>query len=127
MKILSYLQKKFEPWEIKVRDHCHFSLDGHIRGMVHQWCNLNIRSTYFLPVIIHNARNYDNHLIIKEIPKNYAECINIIPINFEKFTTFSLDSIKFMDSYQFLDSSLDSLVNNLKKSNHDFAIFNQFF
>lgn len=119
--------KQFAPWEIKVRDHCHFSPDGHIRGMAHQWCNLNMRSTYFLPVIIHNARNYDNHLIIKEIPQNYAENINIIPINFEKFTTFSLDCIKFMDSFQFLDSSLDSLVNNLKNSNHDFSIFNQFF
>ncbi|KFM58434.1 hypothetical protein X975_13863, partial [Stegodyphus mimosarum] len=38
-----------------------------------------------------------------------------------------LDELKFMDSYQFLDASLEALVENLKQSNHEFKIFNKFF
>ena len=119
--------KEFLPGEIKTRDHDHFSNDGQIRGIAHQSCNINLRVTYFLPVIIHNSKNYDNHLILKHIPENYAKCISIIPVNLEKFTMFSLDSIKFLDSFQFLDTSLENLVQNLIKSNHEFKIFNCFY
>ncbi|GBN08354.1 hypothetical protein AVEN_87773-1 [Araneus ventricosus] len=119
-------KQKFKLGEIRVRDHCHFG-EGYIRGLGHQSCNLNYRATYFIPVIIHNARNYDTHLILKNLPADFAKIINIIPINMEKFTMFSLDALKFLDSYQFLDSSLDVLVNNLKTSNHAFKIFEKFF
>lgn len=117
--------KEFIPGEIKTRDHCHYS--GHIRGLAHQSCNINMRATYFLPVIIHNAKNYDNHLILKHIPENYVQNIHIIPVNLEKFTMFTLDTIKFIDSYQFLDVSLESLVYHLVKSGHKFNIFNRFY
>ncbi|GBN40293.1 hypothetical protein AVEN_44589-1 [Araneus ventricosus] len=40
---------------------------------------------------------------------------------------FTLDDLKFLDSYQFLDASLDTLINNLIVSNHSFKIFNSFF
>lgn len=117
--------KEFIPGEIKTKDHCHYT--GHIRGLAHQSCNINMRSTYFLPVIIHNSKNYDNHLILKHIPENYVKNIYIIPVNLEKFTMFTLDSIKFLDSYQFLDASLECLVQNLIKSGHKFNIFNSFY
>ena len=120
-------QNEFKIGEIRTRDHSHWSTDGHIRGLAHQSCNLNMRATYFLPVVIHNSKNYDNHLILKGIPQNYVESVYIIPVNTEKFTMFYLDSVKFIDSFQFLDSSLESLVQNLKKSDHKFNIFNQFF
>ena len=120
-------EKEFLPGQIKTRDHDHFSNDGQIRGLAHQSCNVNLRATYFLPVIIHNSKNYDNHLILKHIPENYAQSISIIPVNLEKFTMFTLDSIKFLDSFQFLDTSLENLVQNLIKSNHEFKIFNCFY
>ncbi|GIY85284.1 c2H2-type domain-containing protein [Caerostris extrusa] len=94
--------KRFLPGEIRVRDHNHWG-SGRINGLAHQACNLNYRATYFIPVVIHNSRNYDNHLLLKSIPLNIAKCIGIIPVNMEKFTMFSLDHLKFLDSYQFLD------------------------
>ncbi|GIY20132.1 hypothetical protein CDAR_176961 [Caerostris darwini] len=106
--------KRFLPGEIRVRDHNHWG-SGRINGLAHQACNLNYRATYFIPVVIHNSRNYDNNLILKSIPANIAKCIEIIPVNMEKFTMFSLDHLKFLDSYQFLDASLETLVQNLKK------------
>lgn len=52
----------------------------------------------------------------------YAKHVEIIPTTIEKFTMFSLDQIWFLDSYQFLDASLERLVQNLNNSNHDFKI-----
>ncbi len=119
-------RKSFVKGDIRVRDHCHWG-DGHMRGLAHQSCNLNYKITYFIPVVIHNFRNYDSHLLLKHMPEKYAKSINIIPVNMEKFSMFSLDEIKFIDSFQFLDASLETLVTNLKKSDHEFKLFNSFF
>lgn len=40
---------------------------------------------------------------------------------------FSLDKIRFLDSYMFLDTSIDILTQNLIQARHDFNIFNSFF
>lgn len=109
-----------------VRDHCHYGT-GSIRGLAHQSCNLNYRSTYFIPIIIHNFQNYDSHLILKYLPQKYARHVEIIPSNIEKFSMFTLNHMKFLDSYLFLGSSLDKLTQNLLNSEHDFPIFNSFF
>ena len=74
-------EKEFLPGQIKTRGHDHFSNDGKICGLSHQSCNINLCITYFLPVIIHNYKNYDAHLIWKHIPENYAESNSIIPVN----------------------------------------------
>ena len=120
--------KKFLSTDVRVRDHNHYiSSPNNFRGMSHVACNLNYRATYFIPVIIHNFRNYDSHLILKNMPHEYAKRIQIIPVNLEKFTMCQLDEIRFIDSYQFLNASLDALVNNLKESGHEFKIFDSFF
>lgn len=119
-------RKTFLQGEIRVRDHNHYG-SGEFRGMAHQWCNLNYRATYFIPVVIHNSKNYDSHLILKELPMDYAKRIEIIPSTMEKFTMFSLDEIRFIDSYQFLEAPLDVLVQNLNASGHQFKIFERFF
>lgn len=116
----------FMPNEIKTKDHSHWG-DGRIRGLAHQHCNLNYRATYFMPVIIHNSKNYDAHLILKRLPRQYAKRIEIIPTNIEKFSMFSLDEIRFSDSYMFLDTSIDILTQNLIQAKHDFNIFYSFF
>ena len=76
-----------------------------------------------LPMIFHNLRGYDSHLIIKELSKFNCN-INVIPNGLEKIMSFSLDkNIVFIDCMLFLNSSLDKLVNNLnefKYLNKDF-------
>ena len=61
------------------------------------------------------------------MPSHYAKDIKIIPCNMEKFLIFTLDNLKFLDSYQFLNTSLRELLSNLQNSGHDFKIFNDFF
>ena len=49
----------------KVRDHCHIT--GKFRGAAHWSCNINLRLTKNLPVIFHNLRGCDSHLIFCEL------------------------------------------------------------
>ena len=43
------------------------------------------------------------------------EKIDIIAQNFEKYVSFSFDGLRFVDSFAFLSSSLDTLNSNLLK------------
>lgn len=118
-------KKPFISGEKKILDHDHYS--GKFSGFAHQACNLHYKNTYFVPIVIHNLSGYDSHLILKNISKNVAKEIKIIPVSMEKFTTFTLDKMEFIDSFNFLATSLSNLVQNLNYSKYDFPIFNTFF
>ena len=122
--------KKFTDEDIKVRDHCHIT--GKYRGSAHQECNLQLRvdvEKIKIPVIFHNLRGYDSHFIMQEIGqivkdyeytnKNGKKCqmnINAIPNNMEKYMAFMLGNhLTFIDSFQFMGSSLEKLVSNITK------------
>ena len=120
-------EKEYNKTDVRVRDHCHVT--GQYRGSAHQDCNLNFRLTEKIPVIFHNLRGYDSHFIMQEIGeivkkhtytnKKGEKCqmnINAIPNNMEKYMAFMLGNhLTFIDSFQFMSSSLDKLVNNLPK------------
>ena len=58
-------------WLDEVRDHEHVS--GKFRGTAHDKCNLNHHPHHRIPIMIHNLRGYDLHLIVKalgEFPKD---------------------------------------------------------
>ncbi|CAL1297347.1 unnamed protein product [Larinioides sclopetarius] len=103
----------------RVRDHDH--LTGRYRGALHSSCNLKFRLSKKIPVVFHNLRNYDGHLIMQEIGKLKDYEISVVPTTMEKYITFSLSkkynkikvSLNFIDSYQFLSTSLEKLVQNL--------------
>lgn len=103
--------------EDRVRDHCH--LCGAYRGALHNICNLNHKLTKKIPVIFHNLRNYDGHLIISKLGRFPEFTADVIPINMEKYIAFILKKnnspiqLVFLDSFQFLNKSLDELVRNL--------------
>ena len=66
-----------------------------------------------LPVIFHNLRGYDSHLIFKELSK-FGCKINVIPNGLEKYMSFPLNNnIVFKGSILFMNSSLDKLAKNL--------------
>ena len=63
-------------------------------------------------------RGYDSHLIFNELDK-FDVKINVIPNGLEKYMAFFLNkNLVFIDSMQFMNSSLDKLVKNL--SDEDF-------
>ena len=69
----------------KVRDHCHVT--GKFRGAAHWNCNINFQLTKKVPVIFHNLRGYDSHLIFNELDK-FDVKISVIPNGLEKYMAF---------------------------------------
>lgn len=118
-------KKDFLATDRKCRHHSHAF--GNIIGLAHNKCNLAYRNKAFFPVVIHNLKGYDSHLILKELGPDFCNNISIIPVNTQKFNTFRIDQIKFIDSFNFLSSSLSTLVQNLNDSNYEFPIFNSFY
>ena len=112
----------------KVKDHCHYT--GRFRGAAHNSCNLKYKKPKFIPVVFHNLSGYGSHLFIKNLGYT-AGNIDCIPNNEEKYISFTKNivtgsytnkegktkpikhKIRFIDSFKFMSTSLDSLVNNL--------------
>ena len=112
-------QKSFKEGEVKVRDHNHAT--GAYRGAAHSFCNIQKQRSMHIPVFFHNLRGYDSHLIMQGIHR-YAEekSIRVIANNMEKYVSFQLGNLRFLDSLQFLGpgSSLDKLAKNLTEFPH---------
>ena len=110
--------KLFDTIDEKVRDHCHIS--GKFRRAAHFSCNAKK-----VPVIFHNLRGYDSHLIIKEI-SNFDVKVDVIPNGLEKYMAFTINrNLVFIDRIQFMNCSLNSLVKNLV--NGDFKYLSEKF
>ena len=100
----------------KVRNHCHIT--SKFRGAAHQSCNLNFQRTKRIPVIFHNWKGCDSHLIFSVLHKFNLK-INVIPNGLEKYMTLFLNkNLVFIASMQFMNSSLDKFVKKL--SDEDF-------
>ena len=70
--------------------------------------------------IFHNLKGYDAHHILRSAVDIVGkEKIHVIPQSTEKFMTFSIGDLKFLDTAQFMPSSLDTLTENLKTKNLD--------
>ena len=120
--------KPFTQTNLKVRDHCHYT--GLYRGPAHLLCNLRYKIPSYIPVVFHNLSGYDTHLFIRELGAHTFE-MGVIAKNKEDYISFSIkvpvDSyidkngeekdklieLRFIDSFKFMSSSLDSLTKNL--------------
>ena len=133
-KIVSKCHICYKPFDRKdnpkVRDHYHYT--GKYRGPAHMLYNLRYKIPSYIPVVFHNLLGYDTHLFIRELGKK-SENIGVIAKNKEDYITFSVDvvvdkyvdkegdeknktiELRFIDSFKFMVSNLDSLTNNLVK------------
>ncbi|KAL9987123.1 hypothetical protein ACROYT_G001374 [Oculina patagonica] len=96
-----------------VKDHCHIT--GKFRGAAHNACNLKMRikpKTDQIPVVFHNLRGYDAHHLMQAMSKlsqaTHKE-VKCVANNMEKYITFSVGGLRFIDSLNFLQGSLDLL------------------
>lgn len=111
-----YCVKPFHRSNVKdaVRGHCHMS--GKYRGTAHSACNLKVRirpEQDPIPLVVHNLKGYDAHLLFQEISKIKDKKLECIPQNGETYISFSFGGLRFIDSLNFLQESLDSLAKNL--------------
>ena len=125
----------------RVIHHCHLS--GTLFGVAHSKCNLRARTTNFLPVFFHNLSRYDAHHILKQLKLKVSEELSAIAKTDETFISFSVNmtvgpytkkwgktvklsqSMRFLDSYQFVSQSLDNLAKKLQTG--DFSLLKEFF
>ena len=136
--------KPFKEDNPKVRDHCHYT--GHYRGPTHMKYNLQYKIPFYIPIIFHNLSGYDTHLFIKELAASStdgAKMMSVIAKNKEDYISFSIKvevdryiskngiekskeiELRFIDSFKFMSSSLDSLVNNLACRGSEFFGFEE--
>ena len=83
----------------RVRDQCHIT--GIYRGAAHSVCNLNYRiipKSWKPPVVIHNLKGYDGHLIVKALKSEFGR-VRVIPQNLEKILSLTVGQLKFLDSF----------------------------
>ena len=107
----------------KVRDHCHIT--GKYRGGVRQSCNVDLKLTKKVFIIFHNLEGYDSHLIMNVV-NEFDVNVSVIPNELEKYMAFIINKyLVFLDSKQFMNSSLEKLVKNL--SDNDFIYLSEEF
>ena len=97
----------------KVRDRCH--IVGNYRGSAHNECNVMHRistSGWKLPVVIHNLKGHDGHLIVKALKSEFGK-VQVIPQNMEKYFSLTVGELKFIDFFQFTFNGLDVLAKAL--------------
>ena len=91
--------------------------------LVTHWdCNINFQLTKKVPVIFHNLKRYDSHLIFSVLHKFNLK-ISVIPNGLEKYMAFFLNkNLVLIDSMQFINSSLDKLVKNLSDKDFKYLV-----
>lgn len=100
---------------------------GKYRAAAHSQCNLLYQDSRMIPVIFHNLSGYDGNFLIDILANAFEGQIKLIPINKERYISFTkyfvdLDvSLRFIDSLRFLNASLDKLIKNLD----DFPFLNK--
>ena len=118
-------KKEIKDDQIAVRDHCHKT--GNFRGKAHQGCNLNYKNKFDIPLFAHNSVHYDQQYLIKDIVNALPGKTHVISQTMETYLAVykniedSRIRYVFLDSFKFLNSSLDNLVSLLDRNN-DFDI-----
>ena len=93
-----------------VKDHYHMA--GRYRGATHNDCNFKLKlnpKTAPIPVFFHYLKGCDGHFLMQAMVRVQGE-IKCTPTNTKKYISFSLGNLRFVDSVNFLLSSLDKLV-----------------
>ena len=136
--------KPFREGNRKVRDHCHHS--GIYRGAAHLLCNLLYKIPSYILVVFHNLSGYDAHMFIKELASSSPDGVRmgVFAKNKKDYITFLISVevdkyvnkngkerskeivLRFIDSFKFMCSSLDSLINNLAHGNKKFVGFEDY-
>ena len=100
--MMDFFDNTYVDGDVKVRDHCHIT--EKYRSSARRNCNINVKL------------NYDSHLIMQELGKFNLK-INVIPNGLEKYMSFNINNkLVFIDSFEFLSSSLDSIRSSSAKS-----------
>ena len=114
----------------KTADHEHLKKINNYRGALCNRCNLTYASAQrHIPVIGHSALSYDVKNLLTVFKKKTKEkhTLKILAKNREKFHCLYLDRFMFIDSYSFLQGSLQTLTDSLRKKGEEHFVYTQQF
>ena len=104
----------------KFRDHCH--LTGKNRGPAHSDCNLIVKQkdSIFITIGLHNFSNFGCHMFFKTLVDRKKDNVEfkIFPETDEKYISVKYGCIRLIDTYRFVSSSLDKIVQTLVDNSH---------
>lgn len=120
-------EKKEKPGRVKAADHDHLFPEANFRFSLHQSCNSAIRNKPILTVIGHNANRYDMHCVFRSVighPSLAGTSISVLAKTADTYraATFFLKNgrqLRFLDSFQFVASSLDEIGQSLADEDLD--------
>ena len=101
---------------VKVRDHLH--LTAKYRGPTHEDCILQVEEnrSRLIPVMIHKFSNYDCHLLFITFTIRMKKLVRGIPKPGEIYSFVKHRCIRFLDSYRFLQSSVQNQFDTLQQT-----------
>jgi len=117
--ICSTCENNFTKNNNKVRDHCHVT--GQYIAPVCNNCNLRLKNRTFGNVFLIFFCAQCT-IVCALYHQNFHDPnakVQLIPTNWQKFLAMQIDSIRFLDSFLFLSSSLDKLVSTMARDNTD--------
>ena len=110
----SICENDFSDTDQVVLDQCHYT--NKFLGWAHNECNVNRKTTNYIPVVAQNLSNYDLHFIIKALAESDSEnTSSVIPASEEKYISLTISVYietytdkngKIKNSTKILDSSI---------------------
>ena len=112
----------------------HWHSTGKVLGIAHSNCNLRAQMKRILPVLFENLSRYHAHHILKSLIVRPGQKLSAISRTDEVYISFSLrnkfseyickdgryvplySEIRFLDSFQFMSQSLESLAKTIQTS-----------
>ena len=69
------------------------------RGSVLRDCNINLRLNHKTPIVFHNLKKYDSHVVMQKLGKFNVK-ITVIPNRLERYMSFAIDNkLRFISSF----------------------------
>ncbi|XP_070170415.1 uncharacterized protein [Polyergus mexicanus] len=124
----NYNRKERLPFVVYVDLECVLrKTDGDPMASTYTFQHHQVFSVAYYVHFFHNLSGYDSHFIIKEIATAFEGSINVLPITKEKYISFTKHvkdtaeksdwrsdiKLRFIDSYKFLNTSLEKLASFL--------------
>ena len=61
------------------------------RGSAHKDCNINVKLNHKIPLVFHNLKKYDSHLIMQELGKFNLK-VNVILNELQKYKCYIINN-----------------------------------
>ena len=122
LRIAACVKKPSGQMRKKVRHHEHFytptsesnsqspNMSGNFKEACHIRFNLLAKKACFVSCIFHNTKHFDGHILMQSLGHLKTSEMKCIAANLKNYISFSDDNLRFIDSFQFFNSSSENVI-----------------